>query len=186
MKKSASAVLNTRLASKHKTRTRIPSVKKTTTLTTYPQVVSYLLQTYATDENIADTKDEITMFSQPPNKTLSQYAEELVAKALRCGDVYKEHDLNEIFIEGLDKSIRRSMRGYWASRETASLHGLAFHATSLLKLNGGQQGLPSCQAGVKPQNRQAAWQASGKTINAITSSDLEITSIGQESRAEPD
>lgn len=55
---------------------------------TYPQVVNNLLFTCKTDENIAGTKDEITMFTPPPNKNPSQYAEEIVAKALPCGEVY--------------------------------------------------------------------------------------------------
>lgn len=80
------------------------------------------------------------MFSEPPNKTQPQYTEELVAKALWCEDVYEEHDLNKVFIKRLDMDIRQSMRGYWASRESASLYNLAFHPTSLLKLQGGRQG----------------------------------------------
>lgn len=59
------------------------SIEKTTTLSTYPQVVNYLLGTYATDESISDTEHEITSFFQPPNKTPLQYAEKLVPKPLR-------------------------------------------------------------------------------------------------------
>lgn len=79
VKKSASIALKTRLASKHKSQTWMPSVVKTTKLSLYPQVVNYLFQTYGTDENIADTEDAITAFSLPSNKTLFQYAYELVA-----------------------------------------------------------------------------------------------------------
>lgn len=75
------------------------SIQKITTLSTYAQVVYYILRICATDKSIADTEDEINMFSQPPNMTPLQYAKELVAKALRYGDVYKEHDLNEMCIK---------------------------------------------------------------------------------------
>lgn len=78
-------------------------------------MVTYLLRTFVTVENIAITEDEMTMSSQPPNKIPSQYVEELVAFKLWCGDVYEEQDINEIFIEELEKSIRQSKGGYWPS-----------------------------------------------------------------------
>lgn len=59
-----------------------PSIVKTTTLTIYPQVLTFLLRTYAADENILDIEDEITMFTQLSNKTPSQYAEMMAAKEL--------------------------------------------------------------------------------------------------------
>lgn len=58
MKKSASSTLHTRLLSKHKAKTNVSISSKTTTLTTYPQVVNFLLQTYKIDENVADTEEE--------------------------------------------------------------------------------------------------------------------------------
>lgn len=77
--------------------------------------MKYLLLIYATDKNIADIENEGTMFIHPPNKTPSQYSENSVPKKLRCGDVNKEQDLNEIFINELNKSIRQSTRGYWST-----------------------------------------------------------------------
>lgn len=52
----------------------------TVTRTKYPQVFDYLLCSYGTDENIADTEIETTLFSNPWNETLSQHAEALVRK----------------------------------------------------------------------------------------------------------
>lgn len=52
MKKLASSTLHMRLASKQKDRTGVLSRAKKTTLTTYPQVVNYLLRTYETDEKL--------------------------------------------------------------------------------------------------------------------------------------
>lgn len=92
MKKYASTELNTRRVSKHKNQTRTQSSGKTTPLTLNPQVVNWVFRTYATDKK-ANTEHEITMFTQPPNKTPSQYAEKWVAQALWYGDVYEEHDL---------------------------------------------------------------------------------------------
>lgn len=111
---------------------------KTTTLTRYSQLDTYLLQTYATRENIADSENETKVFSQPPNKTPLQYDAELVTKAIRCGDLYKEHDMNEIFTKGLEKFIRQSMKGYWPSQNSTSFHNL--DATLLLKLQENNNG----------------------------------------------
>lgn len=111
-KKLASALLNTTLAKKHKSQTRMQSCGKIATLATNPQVVNYLSCNYATDENISYTKDETTMFIQSPNKTPSQYAEESVSKAHHCGEVYGKHNLNEFFIKELDMSIRPCIRCY--------------------------------------------------------------------------
>lgn len=52
MKQSASSELHTQLMSKQKSRTIATSIEKTTTLTTYPQVVYYLLRLYVTDETL--------------------------------------------------------------------------------------------------------------------------------------
>lgn len=73
--------------------------------------MNYLLRTYGTVENIAGTEDKINKFIQLPNKTPSQYAEELVVKMLRYKDVYNTQDVNKILIKRLDESIMQSMRG---------------------------------------------------------------------------
>lgn len=52
--KSVSAVLNM-IPSKYKAQTRIPSAGKTTTLSSCPQAVDYLLRTYPTNKNIVTT-----------------------------------------------------------------------------------------------------------------------------------
>lgn len=72
MKNSASAVFKAWFAYKHKALTRMPSVTKTSALSKNPQLLNYILYTYATIENIAATEDEITMLSQPPNRTSSR------------------------------------------------------------------------------------------------------------------
>lgn len=55
---------------------------------------------------------------------------------IRCGDVYEEYALNEIFIEAPDLPIRRRMRKQQSVMKMATLHTLSFHATSLLNLQG--------------------------------------------------
>lgn len=77
--------------------------------------MNYLLKTNATNKNTLDTEDKINKSIKRLNKTQSRYAEELVAKRLRCENVYEELDLNEIFFKRLDKSIGQNMREYWSS-----------------------------------------------------------------------
>lgn len=114
-----------RLASKHDARER-------PTLTTYKQVVNYLLRTYETDENITDTGDEITMFMLLADKTSTQHAKKVMAKTLRCGDVYEEQVLNEVFIKRIAQSIKQSMREYWSTKKAVNINALAFHASLLV------------------------------------------------------
>lgn len=104
----ASSALHTWLASKYEARMRAASTENIIIFTTYPQVVSYLLRAYTTDENI--TKDEVTAFSQPRDKNLSQYSEELIAKTLHFGIVYNKYSLSKSFIKWLDKSISHSIK----------------------------------------------------------------------------
>lgn len=73
--------------------------------------MNYLLRMFAKNESIAGSKDKIPTIIQPTSKTLMQDADELMAWTLRCGDVYEEKNLKEIFIKRLDKPIWQSMNG---------------------------------------------------------------------------
>lgn len=94
-----------------------------------------------------------------------------------------KHYLNAVFIEELQKSFRQSMRGYWVSHKLANLHDIRFHATSLLKLQGGWQGSLNSQVGAKFQNRRHGWKNCGQPVNVTTSSKTGSTSIGQKESA---
>lgn len=109
IKRSASSALHTQLASEYKARKRITSKGNTEILTSRPKCVSYLLQTYRTDENIAHTKDEKRTFIKLHNKTALQYTAELVAETLCCGDIYEEQDFMEFFIIERNKSNKQRM-----------------------------------------------------------------------------
>lgn len=60
----------------------------------------------------------------------------LVTKTIRCGEVYDKYALSDLFVEGLNALVRQSMREYRGGRKEANFHGVAFHATSLLLLQG--------------------------------------------------
>lgn len=74
--------------------------------------------------------------AKPSGMTPSQYAKDLLTKSFRCKNLYEGNALNEILIKGFDASIRHSMRKYKEGKKEASLHDIAFHATTLLELQG--------------------------------------------------
>lgn len=136
MKKSNSPTQNSWLTQCQQARMRVSSWSKTITFTLYPQVVSYLLQPYAVDENIVDAEGKSSTFSQPSSKTPARYAKKLIESALRCELVYSEQDPNEEFTKGLSKSIKHSMRGYCSFKKLVSPKIFAHHQTSILNLHG--------------------------------------------------
>lgn len=76
----------------------MPSAKKRL-LRTYPEVVKYLLQIYATDDVIAKTNIALTRFTQFSTMLPTQYARALAPK-LRYKEGYVEYVLKMIFIGG--------------------------------------------------------------------------------------
>lgn len=152
----------------------------------YPQLVKYLLQTYATNEIMEDTKKEIATITQLFNRTPLQYTEELVSKTLCCGDVYDVQDCNEIFITELNKSIRQSMRGYSATSTTASVHNKAFHATSHLKLQEERRTMHSTNmVSNKNQIRRPTFKTRGSKINLPLAADMGTNYLAKQSGAKP-
>lgn len=78
-------------------------------LTSYSEVVNYLLATYASDKIIADASMNTMNFKQPAKQSALEYVQELWMKAVRCEPVYNGYCLKEISVEGLKKSIRQSV-----------------------------------------------------------------------------
>lgn len=128
MAKTVSAVLIVRLSDDGKSEKHSHfDSGETRYFTTYPPVDYFLLKKNATDEVITKTESDTTPFVQLSHMTPFQYAEELVTKTLCYGELYQEYALKEIFIEGLDASIRHRMREYWRNKNDTNLHDLTFH-----------------------------------------------------------
>lgn len=103
-------------------------------MTTYHQVVIYLIATYATDEVIVEADAEITYLKQPKRMSAVRNSEVFWKKAVRCDRVYEEALLNRAFTEGLQESVRFFMRTYWGVHKDATLLTLARLTRSLFKL----------------------------------------------------
>lgn len=52
-------------------------------MSVYPEVVDYLLQTYAKDDVIVEADTASTRYNEPQAKSPAQYAEALETKSLR-------------------------------------------------------------------------------------------------------
>lgn len=84
-------------------------------------------------KKIADADFETTMFSQPFNRTLSQYVKKLYEEILQFGGLYGEHDLSESLQEAFHRFISPNLRGCWASRKSEILNDLSYYEMLLLK-----------------------------------------------------
>lgn len=81
-------------------------------LTTFCQVVNYLLATYAIEKVIAKEGAKITNFKQTKQLSAVRYLEALWEKALHCARVYEEARIKGVFIKVMHESLRFSMRTY--------------------------------------------------------------------------
>lgn len=77
-------------------------------------MVKYTLKKYATDQGIAEYDAAIFHYMQPDKTTHQQYANDLVAKYCKVAHVYDKGTLKDVFVEGVDASIRHSLRHFWA------------------------------------------------------------------------
>lgn len=77
-------------------------------ISSYCEVLNYLLATYATDKFIAEANMDIINFKQCADKNADEHAQALWTKGLRCRLVYDEYGLKGIFTEGLRQSLSQN------------------------------------------------------------------------------
>ena len=100
-------------------------------LETYPEVVNFLLRTYATDEVIAEAVGDVTSFRQSSNMTEEVYSNHLWDKALRCGTVFSDRRLKSLFTEGLLPATCAQVRNYLASHPHVDYQAVARYAQAI-------------------------------------------------------
>lgn len=159
--------------------------RKSTAFSAYPHGGSCLLCSYATDEISQIRKMQYPRSLNHQIRPHRRIHSTLVAKRLRYRGLYEKYDLCDIFINGYGMSILQSLRGCSASQNSASLHNLAFHETPLRKLQGSQQRSLQGQVGVTSQHRRRERQTRGRSVNVITSYEIESTLIRYDSRPDP-
>lgn len=102
-------------------------------LGTYQKMVSYLLQTCATDDVIVEN-DALMRYTHASWMTPNQDEEVLATKSLWSGEVCDEKVLKGILINDNRESLSRSMRSSRSTNAKAYLFVLACSATSLQAL----------------------------------------------------
>lgn len=104
---------------------------ETDILQSYPEAVNYPLETYATDEVIAKAYSEVIYCKQAIDKTETEFAELVRAKARRCCSVFSERRLKSIFVDGLLCGKQATVRNHLASSKRLSYAQVTQYAQSL-------------------------------------------------------
>lgn len=78
----------------------------------YPEAVQYLLRTYATPSAIREAVQTVRSMAQKPNEGELTYGMRLSKASNRCGNVFPEYEKINLFIDGLDPSIRTLVARY--------------------------------------------------------------------------
>lgn len=80
-------------------------------LVSYFQVINHIFETYAMKNEISGADTEIVRFTKPTIVS-PFYANDLWRKGLRFSKAYNEHEPRGTPVEGLQSSIKLSMRLY--------------------------------------------------------------------------
>lgn len=96
-----------------------------------PAVPNFVLKKYASDSRIAMKNVANLRYIQLSSMTPQQYTEELVAISSKVSDMSDESTFNDVFIEGVDASIRNNIHIYWQKNSQADLTDITL-AQSLL------------------------------------------------------
>ncbi|CAN8061906.1 unnamed protein product [Agarophyton chilense] len=94
-------------------------------LESHPEVVNYLLETYATDDIIQENYSEVLAYHQRSGQTESEFSLAPWNLATRCGNVFTTSRLKSLFADNVDKAIRSQVRNYLATTRKVDYNGLA-------------------------------------------------------------
>ena len=100
-------------------------------LTSYCQVVNYLLRTYADNQTISNTNAEIVRLTQRDDQSPIAFKNYLWQKMTRCGCVYSQDQMINYFTEGCKSTIRSLVRRKLEEDPTISLTKLADYAKDI-------------------------------------------------------
>lgn len=143
-------------------------------MSTYCEVVQYLIRTYASDDIIAQAEAELVNFRQPSNMNEETYAAALWEKALRCRPVYSEAKLKGLYIEGVHDAIRLNVRSHWATNSTADSNAIARYAASVATLTKSKGMTPAASSHDKYRGKRStvlAIDAPSSQTSSVTDAD---------------
>lgn len=85
---------------------------KVTEVTTYLELVNWLLRKYADEQRLSDQDAEFHQAAQKDNETETQYFQRLTALRRLCGYIHTASQLKSRFIQGLWWEVRADAREY--------------------------------------------------------------------------
>lgn len=100
----------------------------------YLEILTFLMKKFATDPAMAEFDTAVLRYMQPANMTTQQYADVQLTNTCKVVDMYDESTLKDVFIGGMDLSIRHSLRQSWAQNPQADVAEIEFQAKSLLSI----------------------------------------------------
>ena len=110
---------------------RLSPVEEGGFLTSYCQIVNYLLRTYADNQTISRTNGEIIRLTQRDNQSPVKFKNFLWSKMSRCGYVYSQEQMIGFFIEGCNIRIRNLVRTKFEEKKDMTLTKLAEFARDM-------------------------------------------------------
>ncbi len=72
----------------------------------YCDAVQWFLNAFATDEILSEAFRRVHQMTQNQDETETEFANRLRNKTLRCGNIFYEENLTQMFIDGLKESVR--------------------------------------------------------------------------------
>ena len=100
-------------------------------LSTYCEVVNYLLRTFATNEVIATAYTDLTSYVQATGMTETDNGDKLWDKTIRCGSVISQTRLRSMYAEDVLPSIRAQVRNHLATHTRLSYDEVVRYAQAL-------------------------------------------------------
>ena len=126
----------------------------------YPEAVYWLLYTYATDKVLKKAYEHVTHMRQGPNEEEMAFGERLREEAIRCGDVFDDGALIQVYVDGLTPAVSHVMNDLLEEAPDMSFQKVKTRAQSRGDaLRAGMPSRTSPYAGLSPIHPRNTYRA---------------------------
>lgn len=91
----------------------------------FQEVVNSFVNELAPGQSIVKLDDAILRYMQPAKTKQQQFADDLSAESCKVADVFDERTLKDVYIKGVESSIRNGLRHYRTQNHKANLEDIA-------------------------------------------------------------
>ena len=105
--------------------------RKSKKLTSWILIFQWILKKYPTDQDIAEANSRLCAWHIPESMNEGVFAEKLQERARKCGKVYKNRMLLELFANGVSPDIQDNLREYMCDHPLKDIEEIASHAQSV-------------------------------------------------------